>query len=66
MRHAVLLVCAFAAWSPAATPLFIGAYVNQATLKFLMTPKDYPPSQAPASFNLAAVRKKIEAMGGAK
>ena len=46
--------------------LFIGAYVNQATLKFLMTPKDYPPSQAPASFNLAAVRKKIEAMGGAK
>ena len=32
---------------------------------FLMTMKDYPPSQSPGSFNLEGIQKKIEAsMGG--
>jgi arylsulfatase len=29
--------------------------------KFLMTMKDYPPSQTPGSFNLEKVQKQIEA-----
>jgi arylsulfatase len=33
--------------------------------KFLMTMKDYPPSQTPGSFNLEKVQKQIEAsLGG--
>jgi arylsulfatase len=33
--------------------------------QFLMTMKDYPPSQTPGSFNLEGVQKKIQAtMGG--
>jgi arylsulfatase len=32
---------------------------------FLMTMKEYPPSQTPGSFNLEGIQKKIEAtMGG--
>ena len=30
-------------------------------MKFLLTLKDYPPSQAAGSFNLESVKKKIEA-----
>jgi arylsulfatase len=33
--------------------------------KFLMTMKDYPPSQTPGSFNLEKIQKQIESsMGG--
>jgi arylsulfatase A-like enzyme len=32
-------------------------------LQFLLTMREYPPSQTPGSFNLDALRKKIEAMG---
>jgi len=38
---------------------------QQFTGKFLMTMKDYPPSQTAGSFNLEKVQKQIEAsMGG--
>jgi hypothetical protein len=29
--------------------------------KFLMSMKDYPPSQSPGSFNLEKIQKQIEA-----
>ncbi len=35
--------------------------VNEVALKFLMTLKDYPPSQTAGSFNLENTKKKIEA-----
>jgi hypothetical protein len=36
--------------------------VQQYVAKLAMTAIDYPPMQDPASFNLDAVKKKIEAM----
>ena len=45
---------------------YIGSYVTAPIMKFLMTFKDYPPSQTPGSFNLDAVRQKLEAMGATK
>jgi hypothetical protein len=32
--------------------------------KFLMSMKDYPPSQSPGSFNLEKIKKQIEAAAG--
>ncbi len=32
--------------------------------KFLMTMKDYPPSETAGSFNLAKMQKQIEASAG--
>ena len=36
--------------------------VQQAVAKLALTAVDYPPMQDPASFNLAAVKKKVEEM----
>jgi arylsulfatase len=36
--------------------------VQQEVGKLAMTAKDYPPMQAPASFNLSAVKAKIDEM----
>ena len=45
--------------------VFILAPMQRVAGQFLMTMKDYPPSQAPGSFNLEGIQKKIEAtMGG--
>jgi arylsulfatase len=39
--------------------------MQQLAAKFLVTMKDYPPSQSPGSFNLEKVQKQIEAsLGG--
>jgi arylsulfatase A-like enzyme len=44
---------------------FVLAPMQQLAAKFLMTMKDYPPSQSPGSFNLEKVQKQIEAgVGG--
>lgn len=45
--------------------VFILAPMQRVAGQFLMTMKDYPPSQTPGSFNLEGIQKKIEAtMGG--
>jgi arylsulfatase A-like enzyme len=45
--------------------VFVLAPMQQLAGKFLMTMKEYPPSQTPGSFNLEKVQKQIEAgMGG--
>jgi arylsulfatase len=45
--------------------VFVLAPMQQFAAKFLLTLKDYPPSQTPGSFNLEKVQKQIEAsMGG--
>jgi arylsulfatase len=40
--------------------VFVIAPIQQVAAKFLMTMKDYPPSQTPGSFNLEKVQKQIE------
>ena len=40
--------------------VFVLAPMQQLGAKFLMTMKDYPPSQTPGSFNLEKVQKQIE------
>jgi arylsulfatase len=35
---------------------------SNVAMEFLLTLKDYPPSQTPGSFNLDTARKRIEAM----
>lgn len=41
------------------------APMNQLAAKFLMSMKEYPPSQTAGSFNLEKIRKQIEAsLGG--
>jgi arylsulfatase len=37
--------------------------LQQIAGKFLMSMKDYPPSQSPGSFNLEKIQKQIEAAG---
>jgi arylsulfatase len=32
--------------------------------QFLMSMKDFPPSQTPGSFNLSGIQKKLETMTG--
>jgi arylsulfatase len=45
--------------------VFVLAPMQQLGAKFLLTMKDYPPSQTPGSFNLEKVQKQIESsMGG--
>jgi arylsulfatase len=45
--------------------VFVIVPMQQIAAKFLMTMKDYPPSQSPGSFNLEKVKKQIEeAVGG--
>jgi arylsulfatase len=45
--------------------VFVLAPMQQLAAKFLMTMKEYPPSQTPGSFNLEKVQKQIEAsLGG--
>jgi arylsulfatase len=45
--------------------VYVLAPMQQLAAKFLMTMKDYPPSQTPGSFNLEKVQKQIEAsLGG--
>ncbi|NVO13533.1 MAG: arylsulfatase [Rhodoplanes sp.] len=43
--------------------VFILFGANDQVLQFLLTLKDYPPSQTPGSFNLDSVRKQIESVG---
>jgi arylsulfatase len=43
--------------------VFILFGANDQVLQFLLTLKDYPPSQTPGSFNLDSVRKQIESAG---
>jgi len=40
---------------------FVAVPLQQLAARFLMTMKDYPPSQSPGSFNLDKVQKQIEA-----
>ncbi|WP_295392815.1 arylsulfatase [uncultured Thiodictyon sp.] len=45
--------------------VYVLAPMQRVAAKFLMSMKDYPPSQTPGSFNLEKVQKEIEgAMGG--
>jgi arylsulfatase len=44
---------------------FVLVPLQQMAGKFLMTMKQYPPSQTPGSFNLEKIQKQIEASGGA-
>lgn len=46
--------------------VFVIAPMQQLAAKFLMTMKDYPPSQTPGSFNLEKVQKQIEAAIGGR
>ena len=40
--------------------------MQQLAGKFLMTMKEYPPSQTPGSFNLEKIQKQIEAAAAGK
>jgi arylsulfatase len=40
--------------------------VQQLVAKFLLTMKDYPPSQTPGSFNLKKIQKMIESGASGK
>jgi arylsulfatase len=42
---------------------FVLVPMQQMAGEFLMTMKDYPPSQTPGSFNLEKIQKQIESMG---
>ncbi|MCL4179986.1 MAG: hypothetical protein KJ072_19845 [Verrucomicrobia bacterium] len=45
--------------------MFVHIDDNELAGSFLMTMKEYPPSQTPGSFNLEGIQKKIQAtMGG--
>ncbi len=46
--------------------VFVLAPMQQLAAKFLMTMKDFPPSQTPGSFNLEKVQKQIESSMGGK
>jgi arylsulfatase len=45
---------------------FVVVPMQQIAAKFLMTMKEYPPSQSPGSFNLEKVQKQIEAGAAGK
>ncbi|QEH39118.1 Arylsulfatase [Aquisphaera giovannonii] len=45
---------------------FIVIPMQQVAAKFLMSMKEYPPSQSPGSFNLEKIQKMIEAGAGGK
>lgn len=42
--------------------VFLMSAMSNAAMEFLLTMKDFPPSQTPGSFNLDSARKRIEAM----
>jgi arylsulfatase A-like enzyme len=44
--------------------IFVIVPISEMAGKFLMTMKDYPPSQTAGSFNLTKIQKQIEAMAG--
>ena len=44
--------------------IFVVVPLQQLAAKFLMTMKDYPPSQSPGSFNLEKIQKQLNAVGG--
>ena len=44
--------------------IFVIVPISELAGKFLMTMKDYPPSQTAGSFNLTKIQKQIEAMAG--
>jgi arylsulfatase len=46
--------------------VFVLAPMQQYAAKFLMTMKEFPPSQTPGSFNLEKVQKQIESSMGGK
>ena len=43
--------------------VFVIGGANSIAQQFLLTMRDYPPSQTPGSFNLDSMQKRIEAMG---
>ena len=45
---------------------FVAVPLQQIAGRFLMTMKDYPPSQTPGSFNLDKIQKQLEAAAGAR
>ena len=45
---------------------FVVVPLQQIAGKFLMSMKDYPPSQSPGSFNLDKIQKQIEAAGAGR
>jgi arylsulfatase len=40
---------------------FVIVLIQAMSAKFLLTMKDYPPSQTPGSFNLEKIQKQLEA-----
>ena len=46
--------------------VYVLAPMQQVAAEFLMTLKEYPPSQSPGSFNLEKVKKQIESSMGGK
>ena len=42
---------------------FVIVPIQQMAAKFLMTMKDYPPSQTPGAFNLSAIEEKLKNIG---
>jgi hypothetical protein len=44
--------------------IFVIVPISEMAGKFLMTMKDYPPSQTAGSFNLTKIQKQIEAAAG--
>ncbi len=42
--------------------VFLMSAMNNAAMEFLLTMKDFPPTQTPGSFNLDSARKRIEGM----
>jgi arylsulfatase len=46
--------------------VFVIAPMQQLVGKFLMTMKDYPPSQSPGSFNLDKIQKQLESTPGGR
>lgn len=42
---------------------FVLVPIQQMAAQFLMTMKDYPPSQTPGAFNLSSIQKKLENIG---
>jgi len=49
---------------PVRTGIFVIVPISELAGKFLMTMKEYPPSQTAGSFNLTKIQKQIEAMAG--
>jgi arylsulfatase A-like enzyme len=45
---------------------FVVVPLQQVAAKFLMSMKEYPPSQSPGSFNLEKIQKMIESSAGAR